>query len=84
MQRIGFIVFPGFQVMSFAVIAVFEFANKERGDPVYDVRLLSETGGFIRSSFGMTVAAELINLAIKDAIAREESSCRKCFPQTAS
>jgi transcriptional regulator GlxA family with amidase domain len=53
MQRIGFIVFPGFQVMSFAVIAVFEFANTERGDPVYDVRLLSETGGFIRSSFGM-------------------------------
>ena len=27
MQRIGFIVFPGFQVMSFAVISVFEFAN---------------------------------------------------------
>ena len=26
----------------------------------------------------------LINLAIKDAIAREESSCRKCFPWTAS
>jgi hypothetical protein len=26
----------------------------------------------------------LINLAIKDAIAREESSCRKCFPETAS
>jgi hypothetical protein len=26
----------------------------------------------------------LINLAIKDAIARKESSCRKCFPWTAS
>ena len=26
----------------------------------------------------------LINLAIKDAIAREESSCRKCFPETTS
>jgi hypothetical protein len=26
----------------------------------------------------------LINLAIGDAIAREESSCRKCFPETTS
>ena len=45
MQRIGFIVFPGFQVMSFAVISAFEFANMEVGEPVYDVRLLSEIGG---------------------------------------
>ena len=39
MQRIGFIVFPGFQVMSRAVMAVFESANKETGEPVYDVHL---------------------------------------------
>src|SRR5271157_4735085 len=58
MQRIGFIVFPGFQVMSFAVISVFEFANREVGEPVYDARLLSETGGSIRTSIGMSVAAE--------------------------
>jgi transcriptional regulator GlxA family with amidase domain len=58
MQRIGFIVFPGFQVMSFAAISVFECANREVGEPVYDVRLLSETGGFIRTSVGLSVAAE--------------------------
>ena len=58
MQRIGFIVFPGFQVMSFAVISVFEFANIQIGEPVYDVKLLSETGGSIRSSAGMSVVAE--------------------------
>jgi transcriptional regulator GlxA family with amidase domain len=57
-QRIGFIVLPGFQVMSFAALSVFEFANKEMGEPVYDVRLLSETGGAIRSSIGVTVATE--------------------------
>jgi transcriptional regulator GlxA family with amidase domain len=57
-QRIGFIVLPGFQVMSFAALSVFEFANKEMGEPVYDVRLLSETGGSIRSSIGVTVATE--------------------------
>jgi transcriptional regulator GlxA family with amidase domain len=58
MQRIGFVVFPGFQVMSFAVISVFEFANIQIGEPVYDVKLLSETGGSIRSSAGMSVVAE--------------------------
>jgi transcriptional regulator GlxA family with amidase domain len=57
-QRIGFIVFPGYQVMSFAVISVFEFANFEAGTPRYDVRLLSETGGSIRTSIGMHVGTE--------------------------
>src|SRR5882757_8184709 len=58
MQGIGFIVLPGFQVMSLAALSVFEFANKEMGEPVYEVRLLSETGGSIRTSIGMRVAAE--------------------------
>jgi transcriptional regulator GlxA family with amidase domain len=58
MQRIGFIVFPGFQVMSFAVISVFEFANLEVGKPVYDVHLISETGGATPASIGMGIVAE--------------------------
>jgi transcriptional regulator GlxA family with amidase domain len=58
MQRIGFLVFPGFQVMSCAVISAFELANRELGEPVYDVRLLSETGGSIRASIGMAVATD--------------------------
>ena len=58
MQRIGFIVLPGFQMMSVGVLAVFEFANKEMREPVYDVHLLSETGGSIRSSIGIGVATE--------------------------
>jgi transcriptional regulator GlxA family with amidase domain len=57
MQRIGFIVFPGFQVMGFAVISAFEFANVHVGEPVYDVQLLSETGGPIAASMGMSVMA---------------------------
>jgi transcriptional regulator GlxA family with amidase domain len=56
MQRIGFIVFPGYQVMSFAVISVFEFANFAAGTPLYDIRLLSETGGPVRTSIGIDVA----------------------------
>ena len=48
MQRIGFVVFSGYQVMAFAALSVFEFANQQAGRPVYDVRVLSETGGPIR------------------------------------
>src|SRR5712671_2028516 len=58
MQRIGLIVFPGIQVMSCAVISAFEFANREMGETVYDVCLLSETGGSIRASIGMSVATD--------------------------
>src|SRR5258708_7253346 len=58
MQRIGFIVLPGFQMLSVTVLSVFELANWEIGEPVYDVHLLSETGGSIRSSIGIGVATE--------------------------
>jgi transcriptional regulator GlxA family with amidase domain len=58
MQRIGFIVLPGFQMMSLAALAVFEFANKELGEAVYDVHLLSETGGSVFSSIGVSIATE--------------------------
>src|SRR5882757_4991295 len=57
MQRIGFIVFPGFQAMGLAVISAFEFANAQMGEPVYDVQLVSETGGPIAASMGMSVMA---------------------------
>jgi transcriptional regulator GlxA family with amidase domain len=58
MQRVGFIVLPGFQMMSVAALSVFEFANREVGEAVYDVHLLSETGGSIPSSIGINVATE--------------------------
>jgi len=58
MQRIGFVVFPGFQVMGLAVISAFEFANMHLGEPAYEVHLLSENGGTVRASMGMNVVAE--------------------------
>jgi transcriptional regulator GlxA family with amidase domain len=58
MQRIDFIALPGFQVLSVGALSVFEYANKEMDEPVYDVRLLSETGGSIRSSIGISVATD--------------------------
>jgi len=58
MQRVGFIVLPGFQLLSVSALSVFELANWEMGEPVYDVHLLSETGGSIRSSISISVATE--------------------------
>jgi transcriptional regulator GlxA family with amidase domain len=58
MQRIGFIVLPGFQMMSMAWLSIFDLANGEMGEPVYDVHLLSEAGGLIRSSIGVDVVTE--------------------------
>jgi transcriptional regulator GlxA family with amidase domain len=58
MQRIGFTVSPGFQAMSLGVVSVFEFANMEVCEPVYDVHLLSESGGLVRTSMGMSISAE--------------------------
>ncbi|MGO4437151.1 GlxA family transcriptional regulator [Rhizobium sp. RAF56] len=53
MQRIGFLLYPGFQVMSLAAVSVFEFANLENGSAAYDISFLSETGGSIISSIGL-------------------------------
>ena len=58
MLSIGFIVFPGFQVMTFATVSVFEFANFSAGRTLYDVHLLSEPGGPVPSSLGMAVETE--------------------------
>jgi transcriptional regulator GlxA family with amidase domain len=55
MHRVGFIVPDGFQLMSLAALAAFEIANLPPIGPRYDVRLLSERGGPVLSSSGMTL-----------------------------
>jgi len=55
-------------VVSFAALSVVEFANKEVGEPVYDVRLLSETGGSIRSSIGVSVVTEPFRATVFDTL----------------
>lgn len=78
MRRIGFVLSPGFQVMSFAALSVFEYANKEMGEPVYDVRLLSETGGLMRSSIGVSVVTEPFRATVFDTL----FFCRGTEPST--
>src|SRR3981189_2722425 len=58
MQRIGFIVLPGFQTLSLSTLSVFELANWEMSEAVYEVHLLSEPGRAVRSSIGVSVATE--------------------------
>ncbi|WP_426438743.1 GlxA family transcriptional regulator [Bradyrhizobium genosp. P] len=58
MQRIGFVIFPDFQVMGFTAITAFEIANLVAGEPFYEVTLLSENGGPVRSSAGFNVETE--------------------------
>jgi transcriptional regulator GlxA family with amidase domain len=55
MQRVGFVVYPGFHLLSLAALSVFEFANFETEDPAYQVEMLSLEGGPVRSSIGVTV-----------------------------
>ena len=58
MQQVGFVVFPNFQVMSFAAVTVFEIANVVLEEAAYAVTLLSETGGLVRASAGFSVETQ--------------------------
>ncbi|MFT4435782.1 GlxA family transcriptional regulator [Caballeronia sp. 15715] len=55
MKTIGIIVYPDFQVLGLAVSTVFEFANATVAQPAYEVKLLSEHGGSVRSSLGFGI-----------------------------
>lgn len=55
MLSVGFVVTPGFPVMSLAALSVFEFANSSRARGLYDVRVLSEQGGPIPSCLGTSL-----------------------------
>ena len=58
MHRIGLVIFPGAQILSTAPIAVFEMANATLGKRFYDLVVLSETGGPVRTSVGITLGSE--------------------------
>lgn len=58
MRRIGFIAFPNFQVLSLSTLSVFECANMLAQEPPYDLHILSETGGPVRTSSGLTLETE--------------------------
>jgi transcriptional regulator GlxA family with amidase domain len=55
MHRVGYVIYPGTQIFSTAPLSVFETTNATLERPFYDVRVLSETGGPVRTSFGITI-----------------------------
>lgn len=68
MHRIGFVVFPGFNVMGFAAVTVFETANLSLDKPAYAVTLLSETGGLVSCSAGFRVETQAFGDAAFDTV----------------
>ncbi|MDK4703384.1 GlxA family transcriptional regulator [Rhizobium sp. CNPSo 4062] len=68
MHSIGFLVFPGFQVMGFTAVTAFEVANLTSGRELYRITLLSEAGGHIRSSAGFSVETEAFGDAAFDSL----------------
>ncbi|HEY0503065.1 MAG TPA: GlxA family transcriptional regulator [Lysobacter sp.] len=55
MLTIGFVLPDGFQIMGLAAASAFELANVTAGEPLYDIRLLSEHGGPVRNSLAATI-----------------------------
>lgn len=68
MHRIGFVVFPGFQLMGLAAMTAFEIANVVLNEPTYDVTLLSEHGGLVTASPGFRVETKAFDDSIFDTV----------------
>lgn len=68
MHRIGYVVFANFQLMGFAAVTAFEIANSTLGAPAYEIELLSETGGEVKSSAGFGVLAKPFDDSVYDTV----------------
>jgi transcriptional regulator GlxA family with amidase domain len=55
MQRIGYILTPGFTLMGLTVMGAFELANRTAKQREYQAVMLSEHGGQVQSACGMSV-----------------------------
>ena len=55
MKHVALIVFPGFQILDAAAVAVFEMANLTAHKRAYDIAVVSESGGAVKSSVGAAV-----------------------------
>jgi transcriptional regulator GlxA family with amidase domain len=68
MQSIGFIAYPDFQVLSLCTISVLECANMLAPEPLYDLHMLSETGGPIGTSSGLILETKKFDEAKFDTL----------------
>lgn len=58
MRDIAFLIHSDLSAMALAVVMAFEVANSVSDEQVYDLHFVSETGGAIRTSSGMTLNTE--------------------------
>ncbi len=59
MRDIAFVLYPGYSLMALAVVSAFEVANElAGGEPPYALHFVSETGGKVRTSAGMSLDSE--------------------------
>jgi transcriptional regulator GlxA family with amidase domain len=68
MHKVGFVVFPRFQISSFEMVTVFEMANLAIGKPSYSVQVMAEGGGLVRCSAGFNVDAQPLSRARFDTV----------------
>ena len=68
MLRVDFLVYPGFNVLSLSELTVLEFANIAAGGQAYEVTLVSEGGGPVRSSIGVVVETAAVEDAVGDTL----------------
>jgi transcriptional regulator GlxA family with amidase domain len=68
MLRIGFVLPPGFQMMSLAAVSAFELANVAAGKALYKIQALSEDGGPTPSSLGIGVETRAFGAARFDTL----------------
>ncbi len=68
MQKIGFLVGDGFQIMGIAAQSVFEYANFMAEQPIYAISVLSELGGPVKSSLGMVLQTEPFGRKVFDTL----------------
>jgi transcriptional regulator GlxA family with amidase domain len=67
-RAVGLVIYPGFQVLSLGLSAVFELANQTAGKTIYKITLLSETGGLVNSSLGFGVQTSRIDRRVFDTL----------------
>ena len=58
MHHVAYVIYPGTQIFSTAPLSVFEITNVTLERPFYDVRVLSENGGPVKTSFGISIETE--------------------------
>jgi transcriptional regulator GlxA family with amidase domain len=55
MLKIGFLLSPGFQMMSLAALSAFELANVAAEETLYEIEMLSESGRLTVNSLGLAM-----------------------------